>query len=78
MPTKPPRPRARDGGPLTLLTRRRVLSLTAGVAAALGAPRSGARADDARESHGMSAFGDLGYPPDFQHFTYVDPAAPKG
>ena len=26
----------------------------------------------------MSAFGDLGYPPDFQHFRYVDPAAPKG
>ncbi len=26
----------------------------------------------------MSAFGDLAYPPDFQHFRYVDPAAPKG
>src|SRR5262245_40048177 len=30
------------------------------------------------ESHGMSAFGDLKYPRDFQHFDYVDPAAPKG
>jgi microcin C transport system substrate-binding protein len=36
------------------------------------------RAADAIESHGLSAFGDLGYPPDFQHFRYVDPDAPKG
>jgi microcin C transport system substrate-binding protein len=36
------------------------------------------RADDVIESHGISAFGDLGYAPDFQHFTYVDPNAPKG
>jgi microcin C transport system substrate-binding protein len=26
----------------------------------------------------MSAFGDLAYPPDFQHFSYIDPNAPKG
>ena len=26
----------------------------------------------------MSAFGDLRYPPDFQHFSYVDPNAAKG
>src|SRR5580693_3313191 len=26
----------------------------------------------------MSAFGDLAYPPDFQHFSYVDPNTPKG
>ena len=26
----------------------------------------------------MSAFGDLQYPPDFEHFDYVDPKAPKG
>jgi microcin C transport system substrate-binding protein len=26
----------------------------------------------------MSAFGDLAYPTDFQHFSYVDPNAPKG
>ena len=30
------------------------------------------------ESHGLSAFGDLAYPADFQHFRYVDPDAPKG
>ena len=39
---------------------------------------SRARADDAIESHGLSAFGDLAYPADFQHFRYVDPNAPKG
>jgi microcin C transport system substrate-binding protein len=49
--------------------------------AALGLTRafvSPARADEAIESHGISAFGDLAYPADFQHFRYVDPAAPKG
>lgn len=29
-------------------------------------------------SHGLSAFGDLAYPPDFEHFSYVIPVAPKG
>jgi microcin C transport system substrate-binding protein len=29
-------------------------------------------------SHGLSAFGDLKYPADFQHFDYVNPLAPKG
>lgn len=28
--------------------------------------------------HGLSIFGDLKYPPDFQHFDYVNPDAPKG
>ena len=28
--------------------------------------------------HGLSLFGDLKYPPDFKHFDYVNPAAPKG
>ena len=28
--------------------------------------------------HGMSAFGDLKYAPDFSHFDYVNPEAPKG
>ena len=60
------------------LTRRRALSLAA---ASVGATRLGfapARADDEIESHGLSAFGDLGYAPDFEHFRYVDPSAPKG
>jgi hypothetical protein len=29
-------------------------------------------------SHGISAFGELKYPPDFPHFDYVNPDAPKG
>jgi microcin C transport system substrate-binding protein len=37
-----------------------------------------ARADEMIESHGLSAFGDLAYPPDFPHFRYVNPNAPKG
>jgi microcin C transport system substrate-binding protein len=58
------------------LTRRRMLTLSA---VALGALRvAGAHADDEIESHGLSAFSDLAYPTDFQHFSYVDPQAPKG
>jgi microcin C transport system substrate-binding protein len=61
------------------LTRRRVLTLAAGVAAAVARPGvPPARADADLESHGLSAFGDLGYPADFHHFRYVDPNAPKG
>ncbi len=57
------------------LSRRKVLTLAAG-AAALAART--ARSDAETNSHGMSAFGDLAYPVDFQHFRYVDPHAPKG
>jgi microcin C transport system substrate-binding protein len=61
------------------LTRRRVLTLTAGAAAISGGnTASPSRADDMIESHGLSSFGDLGYPSDFPHFHYVDPNAPKG
>jgi microcin C transport system substrate-binding protein len=62
-------------------TRRRVLVLAAGSAAGITALRAGlprARADDMIESHGISAFGDLAYPADFKHFSYVNPDAPKG
>jgi microcin C transport system substrate-binding protein len=61
------------------LSRRRALNLIAGVAAA-GAGRRlivPASAQDA-ERHGMSAFGDLGYPADFANFKYVEVNAPKG
>ncbi|MEE4212867.1 MAG: hypothetical protein V2I43_26775, partial [Parvularcula sp.] len=33
---------------------------------------------DPTVSHGYSAFGDLKYGPDFTHFDYADPDAPKG
>ncbi len=62
-------------------TRRRVLKLAAGALVGFGTARGSilpARADGSIESHGLSAFGDLGYAADFAHFRYVDPAAPKG
>jgi microcin C transport system substrate-binding protein len=37
-----------------------------------------AQADVVQTTHGLSAFGDLKYPPDFPHFDYVNPDAPKG
>jgi len=60
------------------LSRRRALALAG--ATALGGIRGvlPARADDEIETHGLSAFGELAYPPDFHHFRYVDPLAPKG
>lgn len=63
------------------LSRRNVLALAAGTAAALALPRRGVAqtaSASAPEEHGLSAFGDLKYPADFTHFDYVDPAAPKG
>src|SRR5690625_2411842 len=61
-------------------------SPAAGSAAAAESPVEAApensRAQDAEQetfvTHGVSAFGDLAYPPDFKHFDYVDPDAPKG
>src|SRR6201996_6574155 len=41
-------------------------------------PRSALSADAGTEAHGLSVFGVLKYPADFQHFDYVNPAAPKG
>src|SRR5580704_5442921 len=64
------------------VSRRHVLGLGG---TALGAgifnaswPRSAFSADAGTEAHGLSVFGDLKYPADFQHFDYVNPAAPKG
>src|SRR5688500_181763 len=36
-------------------------------------------ADDAvRPAHGLSMYGNMKYGPDFRHFEYADPRAPKG
>jgi microcin C transport system substrate-binding protein len=61
-------------------TRRRVLTLACGALAGLRTVSGGscAHADEAIESHGLSAFGDLAYPADFAHFRYVNPNASKG
>ncbi|ODA66405.1 Oligopeptide-binding protein AppA precursor [Methyloligella halotolerans] len=45
-------------------------------AAALAFGTFGAEASEPR--HGLSAFGDLKYPAEFEHFDYVNPDAPKG
>ena len=37
-----------------------------------------ARAADPVWRHGVSLFGDVKYPPEFPHFDYVNPRAPKG
>jgi microcin C transport system substrate-binding protein len=58
-----------------LITRRRAVLLSA--AALAGPALLPARAQDAGR-HGMSAFGDLAYPADFENFNYVNPNAPKG
>ena len=59
-------------------TRRDVLIIGAGAAASstIGVRAQAQTADT--ERHGLSAFGDLNYPADFPHFSYVDPKAPKG
>jgi microcin C transport system substrate-binding protein len=61
-------------------TRRDILVLGAAIAGGFGLDRRAlAQAvPGERETHGISAFGDLKYPPDFPHFDYVDPNAPKG
>jgi microcin C transport system substrate-binding protein len=59
------------------LTRRNVLTIAAAGASALALNRV-ALAAEPRERHGISAFGDLKYSPDFPHFDYVNPNAPKG
>ncbi len=58
-----------------MISRRRALLLSAG---ALAAVRLSPVKAQGAERHGMSAFGDLAYPPDFTHFSYVNPDAPKG
>jgi microcin C transport system substrate-binding protein len=58
-----------------LISRRHAFLLSAG---AIAAAKFTATPAQSTERHGMSAFGDLAYPPDFTHFSYVNPDAPKG
>jgi len=58
------------------LTRRETLLL--GAAAFTSSIARNVEAAQDSERQGVSAFGDLKYPPDFEHFDYVDPNAPKG
>jgi len=63
---------------LRKLSRRSVLVLGGSAAVVAFARPSASAADNDPESHGMSAFGDLKYAPDFHHFDYVNVDAPKG
>lgn len=57
-------------------SRREALALAAGGVAA--ASFGGAAEADVGPRHGFSIFADLAYPPDFTHFGWVNPDAPKG
>jgi len=55
----------------------RITHVAAGLLFGLLTAASAAPANEVA-SHGLSAFGELKYGPDFQHFEYVNPDAPKG
>ncbi|MGO4707195.1 extracellular solute-binding protein [Microvirga sp. 2MCAF38] len=60
-------------------SRRDIVVGAAALTAWSSAPRLAlAQAAEKTETHGLSSFGELLYPPDFKHFSYVNPAAPKG
>ena len=64
-----------------MLTRRQFGQYSAALLAATlaGLPKSAfAGNPTGKKLHGLSAFGDLKYGPDYQHFAYVNPDAPKG
>lgn len=77
---------------LTSIRLSRRLLLGGGAALALLAANRGALAQDEAatdpapagdpdriiHAHGYSFYGDLSYPPDFAHYTYVNPEAPRG
>src|SRR3712207_9290096 len=58
--------------------RRSILKSGAATAALSILPRITWAQEGETETHGLSSFGDLKYGPDFRHFDYVNPAAPKG
>ncbi|AEH84565.1 extracellular solute-binding protein [Mesorhizobium opportunistum] len=64
---------------MAVLPRRDFLALgTAAAAAAMLPGKAFADIATGVKLHGLSAFGDLKYKPDFTHFDYVNPDAPKG
>ncbi|MGL5113794.1 MAG: extracellular solute-binding protein [Beijerinckiaceae bacterium] len=58
-------------------SRRAMVAGGAAVAAAAALPAQAA-IDWSKARHGLSVFGDLAQPPDFKHFGFVNPDAPKG
>jgi microcin C transport system substrate-binding protein len=61
------------------ITRRSALKIgAASLTFPWGLATQAALAEGEVETHGLSSFGDLALPPDFKHFDYVNPDAPKG
>ncbi len=61
------------------MNRRHFLGLSGSATIAAFLPPSAiADISTGKALHGLSAFGDLKYGPDFQHFDYASPEAPKG
>jgi microcin C transport system substrate-binding protein len=60
------------------VSRRTILGSGVAAAALPLLPRLALAQGGETETHGLSSFGDLKYGPDFRHFDYVNPAAPKG
>lgn len=59
------------------LSRRAILKSGAAATALSFLPGRGLAQQGETETHGLSSFGDLKYGPDFKHFDYVNPIAPK-
>jgi microcin C transport system substrate-binding protein len=60
------------------VNRRTLLKGAAAGAAASAFPLWPATAQQTVRNYGLSYFGDLKYGPDFRHFDYANPDAPKG
>jgi microcin C transport system substrate-binding protein len=64
-----------------LIDRRFALKLLGALGISGGAKLVGVNTAFGQEHdwrHGLSLFGELKYPADFEHFDYVNPDAPKG
>jgi len=59
------------------IDRRMLLGGAAAMAATAALPAF-ASTETGKPLHGLSAFGELKYPPDFTHFDYANPDAPVG
>jgi microcin C transport system substrate-binding protein len=60
------------------ITRRTLLKLAGLAPAAKIVGVQIAHAEDRQFRHALTLFQDVKYPADFKHFSYVNPAAPKG
>lgn len=61
-----------------IITRRKVLTFASALPALASMKLTPARAQEKQFRHALTLFKDVKYPPDFKHFDYVNPNAPKG